>query len=144
MPIHLLQLFLVQHLQSSKPCEATLNTIHEKVKQEKLSSPAVIVVGEVVKLQKQIQKLEDTTCHLVTKIGDQPSKLAQILKDHGYKVKELQTGEISYRYDWISKEELAKVTYLIFTSRYGVHGFMKQMNLRIWIFEISSIKKLSL
>ena len=108
-------------------CEATLNTIHEKVKQEKLSSPAVIVVGEVVKLQKQIQKPEDTTCHLVTKIGDQPSKLAQILKDHGYKVKELQTGEISYRYDRISKEELAKVTYLIFTSRYGVHGFMKQM-----------------
>lgn len=108
-------------------CEATLNTIHEKVKQEKLSSPAVIVVGEVVKLQKQIQKPEDTTCHLVTKIGDQPSKLAQILKDHGYKIKELQTGEISYRYDRISKEELAKVTYLIFTSRYGVHGFMKQM-----------------
>ena len=108
-------------------CEATLNTIHEKVKQEKLSSPAVIVVGDVVKLQKQIQKPEDTTCHLVTKIGDQPSKLAQILKDHGCKVKELQTGEISYRYDRISKEELAKVTYLIFTSRYGVHGFMKQM-----------------
>ena len=27
-------------------CEATLNTIHEKVKQEKLSSPAVIVVGD--------------------------------------------------------------------------------------------------
>lgn len=54
MPIHLLQLFLVQHLQSSKR-EATLNTIHKKVKQEKLSSPAVIVVGEVVKLQKQIQ-----------------------------------------------------------------------------------------
>ena len=62
---------------------------------------------------KQIQKPEDTTCHLVTKIGDQPSKLAQILKDHGCKVKELQTGEISYRYDRISKEELAKVTYLI-------------------------------
>ena len=80
-----------------------------------------------MKLQKQIQKPEDTTCHLVTKIGDQPSKLAQILKDHGCKVKELQTGEISYRYDRISKEELAKVTYLIFTSRYGVHGFMKQM-----------------
>ena len=66
-----------------------------------------------MKLQKQIQKPEDTTCHLVTKIGDQPSKLAQILKDHGCKVKELQTGEISYRYDRISKEELAKVTYLI-------------------------------
>ena len=80
-----------------------------------------------MKLQKQIQKPEDTTCLLVTKIGDQPSKLAQILKDHGYKIKELQTGEISYRYDRISKEELAKVTYLIFTSRYGVHGFMKQM-----------------
>lgn len=46
-----------------------------------------------MKLQKQIQKPEDTTCHLVTKIGDQPSKLAQILKDHGYKIKELQTGE---------------------------------------------------
>ena len=108
-------------------CEATLNTIHEKVKQEKLSSPAVIVVGDVVKLQKQIQKQEDATCHLVTKIENQPSKLAQILKDHGYKIKELQTGEISYRYGRISKEELAKVTYLIFTSRYGIHGFMKQM-----------------
>ena len=58
---------------------------------------------------------------------DQPSKLAQILKDHGYKIKEFQTGEISYKKNLISKEELAKVTYLIFTSRYGVHGFMKQM-----------------
>ena len=46
---------------------ATLNTIQEKAEQEKLSSPAVVVVGEVVKLQKQIQKPEDTTWHLVTK-----------------------------------------------------------------------------
>lgn len=110
-----------------KTCAATLNTIQEKVKQEKLTSPAVIVVGDVVKLQKEIRKSEDTISHLVTKVGDQPSKLAQLLKDHGYKIKEFQTGEISYKKDLISKEELAKVTYLIFTSRYGVHGFMKQM-----------------
>ena len=110
-----------------KTCAATLNTIQEKVKQQKLSSPAVIVVGDVVKLQKQIQRTEDTRYHLVTKVGDQPSNLAQILKEHGYKVKEFQTGEISYTNDFISKEELEKVTYLIFTSRYGVHGFMKQM-----------------
>ena len=37
-------------------CEATLNTIHEKVKQEKLSSPSVIVVGEVVKTSKTDSK----------------------------------------------------------------------------------------
>lgn len=110
-----------------KTCTATLNMIQEKADQEKLSSPAVIVVGDVVKLQKEIQKPEDTTWHLVTKVGDQPSKLAQLLKDHGYKIKEFQTGEISYKKNLISKEELAKVTYLIFTSRYGVHGFMKQM-----------------
>lgn len=110
-----------------KTCAATLNTIVKKVKQEKLSSPAVIVVGDVVKLQKEIQKTENTTYHLVTKVGKNPSKLTQILKDHGYKSKEFQTGEISYINDPISKEELAKVTYLIFTSRYGVHSFMKQM-----------------
>ena len=110
-----------------KTCTATLNTIKEKAEQEKLSSPAVIIVGDVVKLQKEIQKTEDRTYHLVTKVGSQPSKLAQILKDHGYKSKEFQTGEISYTNDPISKEELEKVTYLIFTSRYGVHGFMRQM-----------------
>lgn len=110
-----------------KTCAATLNTIKEKVEQEKLSSPAVIIVGDVVKLQKEIQRTEDTTYHLVTKVGRKPSKLAQILKDHGYKSKEFQTGEISYTNDLISKEELVKVTYLIFTSRYGVHGFMRQM-----------------
>lgn len=110
-----------------KTCAATLNTIQEKAKQEKLTSPAVIVVGDVVKLQKEIRKTEDITYHLVTKVGNQPSKLAQLLKDHGYKIKEFQTGEISYKKALISKEELEKVTYLIFTSRYGVHGFMKQM-----------------
>jgi len=110
-----------------KTCAATLNTIQEKAKQEKLTSPAVIVVGDVVKLQKEIRKTEDITYHLVTKVGNQPSKLAQLLKDHGYKIKEFQTGEISYKKDLISKEELEEVTYLIFTSRYGVHGFMKQM-----------------
>lgn len=110
-----------------KICTATLNMIHEKVKQEKISSPAVIIVGDVVKLQKDIKKSEDTTYHLITKVGSQISKLALLLKDHGYKMKEFQTGEISYKKDFISKEELAKVTYLVFTSRYGVHGFMKQM-----------------
>lgn len=110
-----------------KTCAATLNTIKEKADQEKLSSPAVIIVGDVVKLQKEIQRTEDTTYHLVTKVGRKPSKLAQILKDHGYKSKEFQTGEISYTNDVISKEELEKVTHLIFTSRYGVHGFMRQM-----------------
>lgn len=53
-------------------CEATLNTNIKSKAKEKAPSPAVIV-GEVVKLQKQIQKPEDTTCHLVTKIGDQQS-----------------------------------------------------------------------
>ena len=116
-----------------KTCAATLNTIQEKVKQEKLTSPAVIVVGDVVKLQKEIRKSEDTTCHLITKVGDQPSKLAQLLKDHGYKIKEFQTGEISYKKDLISKEELEEVTYLIFTSR---------CKHPIWIFEVFSIKRL--
>ena len=86
-----------------KTCTATLNTIQEKADQEKLSSPAVIVVGDVVKLQKEIQKPEDTTWHLVTKVGDQPSKLAQLLKDHGYKIKEFQTGAISYKKNLITK-----------------------------------------
>lgn len=38
-----------------KTCTATLNTIQEKADQEKLSSPAVIVVGDVVKLQKRFK-----------------------------------------------------------------------------------------
>lgn len=36
-----------------KTCAATLNTIQEKAKQEKLTSHAVIVVGDVVKLKKR-------------------------------------------------------------------------------------------
>ena len=108
-------------------CTATLNTIHEKSKARKTCITSSHCCRRGCETSKTDSKTRRYNLSFSYKIGDQPSKLAQILKDHGYKVKELQTGEISYRYDRISKEELAKVTYLIFTSRYGVHGFMKQM-----------------
>ena len=115
--------------EDQKSCIGTLDTISQRVKEENMESPAVIVVGKVVDVRKDlnITNNTETKYHLVTKIGDSRSKLATLLEDQGYPVKELKTGEIVYIKEKINKEELDKVTHLIFTSRYGVHGFMKQM-----------------
>ena len=115
--------------EDQKVCVGTLDTINQKVKEENLVSPAVIIVGNVVDVRKGLNIKNDkkTKCHLVTKVGETKSKLTDLLENQGYKVKELKTGEIIYKTGMITKEGLSKVTYLIFTSRYGVRGFMKQM-----------------
>lgn len=110
-----------------KVCEGTLENITEKVLKANLISPAVIVVGDVVRLRESLKEKTVSGYHLVTKTGSDPSRLTKLLKREGILTRELQLGEICLRQDVFTADELKNVHYLVFTSRHGVRGFMCQI-----------------
>lgn len=112
---------------NQKVCTGTLTNLSKKVREEGLTSPAIIVVGEVVSLRSQLKNNDSNRLFLVTKVGEKTSKLTKVLRQDGLWVKEFQTGEICLKqYQW-GKKEIEKMDVLIFTSRYGVESFMKNL-----------------
>lgn len=114
-----------------KTCTGTLADIAEKVKKAKLESPAVIAVGEVVSLQKSLEFVSEKRkwgrrC-LVTKIGQETSRLTKKLREQGACVDEIQVGEIIPKKIDISAGEIACVDWIVFTSRHGVEEFFTQL-----------------
>lgn len=117
-------------LPDQKVCQGTLAEIAGKAREEGLASPALIVVGEVVKLRERLgilgRKKMPVSC-LVPKIGKQPSVLAARLREQGMDVEELQVGEIIYRGWQMDPAEEKIPDWLIFSSRHGVEGFFRGM-----------------
>jgi uroporphyrinogen III methyltransferase/synthase len=109
-----------------KCCIAALENIVCSARKENLESPAIIVVGDVVGLADRLPKMK-TAKVLVPKIGSAESPLAARLRQKSILVDEIQVGEISYLDERIKKEELEKAAWLVFTSKHGVHGFMRQL-----------------
>lgn len=114
-----------------KTCVGTLADIQERVWEMGLPSPAMILVGSVVSLRESLNFYEKKPLfgkrYLVPKIGEEPSRLSQALKDRGAFVKEVMVGrieEIPARY---TRQELAGVDLLIFTSANGVKYFMRNV-----------------
>lgn len=108
---------------------ASLEALEEAVLQAQLPSPALIVVGEVVGLREQLNFFEEQPLfgkkYLVTKVGEEASKLTQGLQALGAAVEEIQTGRIcEYRVRLLA-DELKKVNWLVFTSKNGVRAFFK-------------------
>ncbi len=101
--------------------------IANEVEREKLSSPALIVVGGVVELREKLNRFEKKFAskkrYLVSKIGEKPSDLAIYLRKQGDIVDEIQVGEIVSLPFSITKEQIQKVDWLVFTSRNGVKAF---------------------
>ena len=66
-------------------CVSDLAHIAEKVLYEGLSSPALIVVGEVVSLREELKVLETRPLqgkqYLIPKIGKAPTRLRQLLEN---------------------------------------------------------------
>lgn len=112
---------------NQKVCQGTLETIAEKVFREPLISPAVIVVGDVVSLRDVLEEKRQPGYYLVAKTGEETSTVTKLLQKEGMAAKEIRLGEISFQKNPFARQELDGVHCLIFTSRYGVVGFMNQM-----------------
>lgn len=110
-------------LPEQRVSQGILTDIVEKVREAELSSPAVIVVGEIVSLR---EKLFAPRC-LVPKIGTGRSELAEMLCQKGGQVDEVQVGQMVYRSLALTKETLKHVDWFIFTSRHGVEGFYRSL-----------------
>ncbi len=106
---------------------AELVQIADEVERAKLSSPALIVVGNVVTLREKLNCFEKQFVskkrYLVSKIGKKTSDLAVYLREQGEIVDEIQVGEIVGLPFSITKEQIQKVDWLVFTSRNGVKAF---------------------
>lgn len=104
--------------------EGTLETILSVFKAHPLPTPGIIVVGEVVKMRAYLNFYENKPLFhqriLVTTIGED-HELRDKLKVLGANVNEVMVGKITY--EDCNIPELSG--YLVFTSKHGVIGFMK-------------------
>ncbi len=113
----------------------TLQDIYDISQKEGLSSPSLIVVGEVVKLRKDLNFFENKPLYgkkvLVTRARAQSSKLTEKIYDLGGTPIEFPVIKIEdLSSDPTICEEIMKVSdynYLIFTSQNGVKLFFDRM-----------------
>ncbi len=127
----------------------SISNIAEEVERLHLMPPAILVVGEVVKLRKEIAWFEKKPLFgkriVVTRAREQASELSEKLEDLGAEVLKIPSIEIVPPRSWKSLDEaLAKLSsyaWMIFTSVNGVHFFMKRLRfLRKDIRELSSVR----
>lgn len=132
-------------LPSQKTCVGTLETIARQVRESNLTSPALIVVGDVVNLRTSLSFFEEKPLFgkqfLVTKIGEESSYLANILREKGARVTEVQTGEIRMIPDGVKKEILSRAHWIVLTSRHGVDAFFASLKVQRIDIRILSYKK---
>ncbi|MBD5460926.1 MAG: hydroxymethylbilane synthase [Lachnospiraceae bacterium] len=116
-------------------CVSDLAHIAAQTEREKLPSPAVIVVGDVVGLRDRLQSAENRPLrgrrYLVAlpggnsaaPSGEKSAALRQLLEEQGAVVDEVRTGEIVYTGKMLTEKQLREADWLIFTSRNGVEAF---------------------
>lgn len=117
--------------QEQRTCVGTLADIADLAARAQLTSPAMIVIGDVVGLREYLNFFEEKPLwgrrYLVPKIGGEPSRLAAMLRDKGAQVRELQIGQIVRIPAIYTKKELSQVDILLFTSANGVSCFMSNL-----------------
>lgn len=110
-----------------RTCTADLAHIAEKVGSAGLTSPAIIVIGEVVSLRNSLNFFEDRPLfgkrYLIPRIGEKSTRLRELLLEKGAAADEIQVGRIADMGREFSAEELRKADWLVFTSKKGVEAF---------------------
>jgi uroporphyrinogen III methyltransferase/synthase len=116
-----------------KSVEGTLATIADVVAKEKISAPAITIIGDVVKLRGKLNWFEHRPLFgqriVVTRTREQASQLAKQLHDLGAEVWEIPTIKIvppseDRRQELIDALlELNSYNWLVFTSPNGVTAF---------------------
>lgn len=109
-----------------KKLAATLDTIDEKRKQEKIPTPAIIVIGRVCALADEFAWHEKLPLHgvraIITRPRERSKKLAGMLRNLGAEVVEVPVIRTVPREN-ISFGELETCQWLVFTSPAGVRIF---------------------
>ena len=113
----------------------TLADIERKVAEAKLETPALIVVGDVVKLRETINWFETKPLFgkriVVTRAREQASELKRLLEEAGANVVQFPTIEIVPPDSWESLDRvvdsIASYQWLVFTSTNGVRFFFERL-----------------
>ncbi|MBI5206748.1 MAG: uroporphyrinogen-III C-methyltransferase [Candidatus Firestonebacteria bacterium] len=127
----------------------TLSTIVNNVNKAKLKAPAIVVMGDVVKLRNKLQWFDIKPLFgkkiIITRAKDQSAEFTELLENEGAEVIEFPTIEIVPVSDYSKLDEaienISRYNWLIFTSVNGVKYFFdrlknKEKDIRI----ISNIK----
>ncbi|MFQ5960493.1 MAG: uroporphyrinogen-III C-methyltransferase [Candidatus Methylomirabilales bacterium] len=116
--------------------ETVTGTLHDIVQRaETIHPPAIIVVGEVVRLRDQLAWFEEKPLFgrriVVTRAREQQSDFADLLEGYGAEVIECPTIAIHPPEDWKaldhSLEQLGSYQWVIFTSANGVRNFIARL-----------------
>ncbi len=113
----------------------TLKDIVPKVKEAKLGPPAIIVVGEVVRLREKLNWYESKPLFgkrvIVTRSRDQASVFAEMLIDRGATTIEFPTIDVVPPASWDELDsainEIETYNWIIFTSANAVKFFMERL-----------------
>ena len=113
----------------------TLATIVDDVKKAGLTSPAIIIVGDVVTMRDTLSWFEDKPLFgqriLVTRAREQASAFSEMIEAAGGEALEAPTIMIDSQEDTPELSEAVKAAgnydWIIFTSVNGVHGFFNAM-----------------
>ncbi len=113
----------------------TLETIVDSVSEAKLSSPAIIVVGEVVTLREKLKWFENRPLFgktvVVTRAREQASDLVKALTDLGANCLEFPTIQVGPPDSWSALDAaldcLSSYEWVVFTSVNGVKFFFERL-----------------
>jgi uroporphyrinogen III methyltransferase/synthase len=130
--------------EEQRMCVGTLADIAQKVEQEGLTSPAIIVVGDVVSLSAQLFQMQDVKENIgalcgkkyvvpyIKGLDNHRTSLAGLLREKGAEVLEIQVGEIRVLPFELGAQTMPE--WLIFTSQNAVDGFfcgIKQLKMDV-------------
>lgn len=118
-----------------KTATGTLENIVEEVKKRGITAPAIIVVGEVVKLRETFNWFEKKPLFgkrvLITRTREQASKLSKALAELGAEVIEIPTIEVKPLLTeniFESIKNISSYDWLIFTSENGIKYFFEALS----------------
>lgn len=114
----------------------TLATIEQLVKEHNFQPPAIIIVGEVVKLREQLRWFDNRPLFgkriIVTRARAQASDLVELLEEYGADCLQCPTIAIREMEDYTPLDraiaELDSYHWIVFTSVNGVDHFYKRLN----------------
>ena len=119
-----------------KTITADLETIVVKARQAKIRPPALLVVGGVVSLRKQLNWLENKPLFgkkiLITRPKGEDTRFSQILEEYGASCAELPAIAIKPLSDYSQLDaaikDISGFQWLIFSSRNGVRFFKQRLD----------------